>query len=140
MPGSPIRNVHLIKTVFDFNGLKYERGLYPTDIDAFIDFGDEGSVIIEAKSNGADMPKGQKMALERLSDDISSTRRKRKASLLICCQYTSYTEEGTVLLDACEVVSYRSRCKWYEPKRLVTVKELIDEWRKVFNLAPREAL
>ena len=52
----------------DFSKLRWGN-ITPTDIDAFIDFGNRVFVIIEAKLDGVELPRGQEIALERLCDN-----------------------------------------------------------------------
>lgn len=48
-----------------FKNLTYGK-ITPTDIDAFIDFGNKIFIIIEAKGEAVPVPTGQRIALERM--------------------------------------------------------------------------
>ena len=66
-----IRNPNSIARLRDFSGLRWGV-ITPTDIDAFMDFGGKVFVFIEAKHHKGTMPKGQRLAYERLSSACSS--------------------------------------------------------------------
>ena len=53
------------KQIISFEGMERRRKIIPTDIDGFIDYGGKGFVYMEAKLVGADVPDGQRWALER---------------------------------------------------------------------------
>lgn len=56
----------------DFQGLRWGT-ITPTDIDGFLDFGRRAFVFVETKTLGADLPAGQRLALERLADACQAT-------------------------------------------------------------------
>ena len=53
------------RQLIDFSGLRYNK-ITPTDIDGFIEYHDEAIVFMEFKYGNAELPYGQKLALERL--------------------------------------------------------------------------
>ena len=53
--------------VYDFDKMIFGT-ISPTDIDAFLDFGGKAFVIIETKYKNSPLPRGQRLALERLCD------------------------------------------------------------------------
>lgn len=62
-----IRNREYAKQLKDFSGLRYGK-ITPTDIDGFLDFGDQLFVVVEGKHAGSAIQTGQRLALERLVD------------------------------------------------------------------------
>lgn len=108
----------------DFSGLCFGK-ISPTDIDAFLEFGDKAYVFIEAKYKNAQLPYGQKLALERLVDCVGATRK----ALLIVCSHKSGPDED-IDIGACEVKAYRSRGQWRIPPNGNTVRKMIDEFMK----------
>lgn len=62
-----IRNRDHALQVKDFSGLRYGK-ITPTDIDLFLDFGNEIFIFAEAKYGDSILPLGQRLALERLVD------------------------------------------------------------------------
>jgi hypothetical protein len=50
----------------NFSKLKRMRNITPTDIDGFLDYGGRFFIFLEGKSEGRELEKGQRMALENL--------------------------------------------------------------------------
>lgn len=115
-----ISNRPMAERVRDFTGLRFGN-VTPTDVDAFMEFGDKQYVFIEAKSGGADMPRGQRLALERLCDAIAETGR---LSLLILCADKGV---GDIDFANCMVREYRYHGAWHTPKHPITVRAAIDK-------------
>ena len=93
----------------------------PTDIDAVIDFGGKLFVFIEAKLTGAALPRGQELALERLTDGYEETGRN---ALCIVCEHSN--REGEINLARCNVTRYRWHGTWRNPAGLLTTRKAID--------------
>lgn len=109
--------------VRDFSGLKYGK-ITPTDIDAVIDFGNQATVIIETKFRDTVMPLGQRIALERLTDQFDDAGRK---GLTIIASYDN--QEGDIDFARAIVSEYRCAHRWKTSKRKdLTVRELIDNF------------
>ena len=53
-----------------FSGLLRRRNITPTDIDGLIDYNGKAFIILEGKYGDAEIPKGQRMALENLANAI----------------------------------------------------------------------
>ena len=75
-----VRNSNYAKQLLSFAGMKFGT-ISPTDIDAFIEIRGEVFIFIEAKFGDAEMPLGQRLALERLTDTIEYAG--KKALLII---------------------------------------------------------
>ena len=120
-----IRNENYAKQLRDFSGLRYGN-ITPTDIDVFMEFGDKDFVFVEAKYGKADLPLGQKLALERLVDCVGETHRQ---SLLIIA-YHNVPYSDYVDIAKCGVKEYRSNHQWRKPKNNITVREMIDKFRE----------
>lgn len=89
----------------------------PTDLDAVIDFGGQLFVFIEAKLTGNSIPRGQELALERLTDGYPQ-------AIGIVCEHTNRT--GVINLANCVVKRYRWRGAWRNPRYVITVKFAVD--------------
>lgn len=114
-----IKNREYMQKIKDFKGLKY-RKIYPTDIDGFIDFGDNIFIVIELKYNGFVMPYGQSLAIERITDAFQKAG--KKAFVII----GEYESDGDIDVAECKVTRIRYRGKWNEVKSGITVKKAID--------------
>ena len=64
------------KQLNSFNGMIRRRNITPTDIDGIIDYNGKAFVILEGKYGDAELPKGQKMALENLANTILSANKR----------------------------------------------------------------
>jgi hypothetical protein len=109
----------------DFSGLTYGK-ITPTDLDGVIEYHDKGYVLIEVKVNGNDMPTGQRLALERLCDDLQNT----KPTILIVGIHDTPSDEA-IDFGACVVEKYRYKGAWYPDKKITDyigkpVKYLVD--------------
>jgi hypothetical protein len=127
-----IRNREYGKQLRDFSGLRFEKGITPTDIDGFVEFGNRVFVLIETKFDGAVMSWGQRTALERLADAIS--RGGDKHAILIIATHNS-AAEFDVDVGNCLVTEYRVRGLWKKPSGKITVKALIDMYREHCQLS-----
>jgi len=108
----------------DFTGLRYGN-ITPTDIDALIEYQDKCYIFIEAKKTGAQMPYGQRIALERLCDDL---QRVKPTILILMTHNTNANQEidfANSLVD-----KYRYKGEWKTPQNVPTVKMLIDSFLK----------
>jgi hypothetical protein len=115
----------------DFSGLRWGK-ITPTDIDGFIEFGDRLFVFVESKFNGAALPHGQRLALERLCDACHQPPR-RIAAVIIADQM-----EQSDLVDYAKlrVRAYRYGGTWRNPLRAdMTCKEAIDRLYAMSNRA-----
>lgn len=120
-----IKNRGYISQIKSFKGLQW-GAIYPTDIDAFLDFGDKLFVIVEVKYGGG-MPKtGQRIALERLCDACATSHRK---SVLLIAKHNN--EEDIAIKDT-KVEHYKMDGKWRQPQKIITVKEAIETLRQKF--------
>lgn len=115
------------KQLRDFTGLQF-KNITPTDIDAFVEFGDVLFVFIEAKQNGYSLPHGQKLGLERICDAIHGTRnensRQRIAALIVIEHETDCDED----IDCAEakVAGIYQDAKWRTPQHQTSCREAIE--------------
>jgi len=117
-----IRHRKTASTLNNFVNLQYGN-VYPTDIDAFMEFANKVFILIEGKQEGVELKGGQRYALERLCDKCDDGHSK---SLLIVCENRYLNDE--VDLGNSIVREYRSKRKWYQPNRQITVKSIIDNF------------
>jgi len=103
----------------DFSSLRYGN-ITATDVDGLIEYHDRGYIILELKLNNIPLPYGQKLALERLTDDLN-----RASKVTICIIASHHVSDPNDDIDAanCCVIEYRFKGKWQSPPRYCTVKE-----------------
>lgn len=106
----------------DFTGLRYGN-ITPTDIDALIEYKDKAYILIETKYKNAEMPYGQKLALERICDDLQKT----KPALLILATH-NYEVGEEIDFAHCMVEKYRYKGFWKLPGKTPNVRQLIDSF------------
>lgn len=119
LPRGAIRNREYANQVKDYSGLLYGR-ITPTDLDGIIDFGNKAWVIIELKHVDADMPTGQRRAIERLADIIWQSGR---PSLVLVAAHNT---DADIDVAFCKVVEYRYHGVWRDPPTYKTVRGAID--------------
>jgi hypothetical protein len=107
----------------DFRHLRYGK-ITPTDIDGLIDFGNKVFVIMETKHEGALIPFGQRLAIERLADIIDIAG---KHSLALIA---SHNTDGDIDFSQCLVSEFRFKGKWGKPNNPTTIKKAIDGFLK----------
>ncbi len=113
-------NEKLFKQGQDFSGLRWGN-ITPTDVDGLIDFGDDLWIIFELKHAGNDMPYGQRLAYERLTDDLS----KSKPCIFFLAEHTT-PQESPIDAQTAIVIEYRLNEKWKKASKGLTLKEAID--------------
>ena len=106
------------KQLRDFRGLRF-RNITPTDIDGLIEYQNKAYIFIEVKCVGVELPYGQKLALERLCDDLQKT----KPTIIIVCQHNTPSETDIDVAIA-GVVAYRTNGMWRNISG-ITVKQMI---------------
>ena len=114
----------------DFTGLRW-GAITPTDIDGFLDFGDKTFVFIEAKYNGAPMPCGQRLALERLTSACSAGG---KAAI---CLVGSHQTPPPALVDYANLSleRYWHEGAWHLPDKPMTIREAVDVFRRLNDIS-----
>ena len=80
------------RQIVDFSDIRY-KNITPTDIDGFFEKGNKAFVFYEYKLSGVDIPKGQKLALTRLVDVLSSAG---KAAVLFICRHEVSTPDEDI--------------------------------------------
>lgn len=104
------------KQLIDYSGLKYGR-VTPTDIDGLIEYHDRCFVLYEFKYRDTELPIGQRIALERIVDNLN------KPAILIVAEHDTGTR-ADIQADVCKVREYYYNGRWEYCH--ITVKELTD--------------
>jgi len=119
-----IINRERARQLIDFSGLRYDN-ITPTDSDAIIDWHNKAWVITEWKYLEAELPFGQRLAFERLTDDLE---RSGKPTLFMIAAHDVYDCDKDVDSANTPVREYRFKGKWYvfEASLIITVKEMTD--------------
>ena len=119
-----IRNRTKAKQLIDFTGLAY-GSICPTDIDGFIEYKGIAYVYLEYKYKDAQMPKGQRIALERLVNDAMAAG---KDAVLLLCSHDCPAEYDIDAATAMVTDIYYCG-KWHHEEG-ETVKVWVDKFLK----------
>jgi len=123
MERGKIYNYDRARQQIDFSGVKINQKITPTDFDAVIEYKDKAYIFIEYKYRDTTMPTGQRIAFERLVDDLNQL----KPSVLILASHDTPVEEDIDGAGALVKGVYGSH--GYIEKKLwegKTVKQMLD--------------
>lgn len=134
MAESRINNPQRMKQLIDFQGLAVDEYIYPTDIDGLIEYKDSEYIIFEVKYGDAEVPFGQKLALQRMVDDFTKTG---KQAVVFVCEHTVRNPDKPVVAAWCKVreIYYGGEKQWRKPTKEITVREAVDDFQKYSRLA-----
>jgi len=122
IPRGVIRNREYGTQVRDYSGLRFGN-ITPTDIDGLIEYRNQAYVIIETKFASAPLPFGQRLALERLSDDLA----KVKPNIVVVC---SHHNEADIDVANAVVSEFRWKARWNVPETETTAGDLVHRFVK----------
>ena len=111
--------------IIDFSGLRY-KNITPTDIDGFVEYQDKGFIFIEIKTAGAKMPRGQRVALERLCRCCANDG---KQAFIILGSHTTAVGSDVIAAD-CTVENVFYDNKWSDIHKGKTVQAIFDRAMK----------
>lgn len=124
------------KQLISFEGMELD-GKRPTDIDAFLEWNDRIRIWYECKYGGAEVPVGQRLALERL---VKDARRAGKHGIAMICDHT--TKAGSdVILARCNVreVYMTEGLRWRKPKFALDAFEATSDYIYTIEKKERDA-
>lgn len=121
-----IQNKERARQIIDFSGIRYER-ITPTDLDGFFEWHDKIFVFYEMKLNGATMPHGQRLALERLVDGL---RKAGKFPVLFLCEHNVNDCSQDIVASNTVVKSIYLGDGLTRPGHGLTAKQATDIWIK----------
>ena len=101
-----IRNSNQAKQGIDFYGLQ-NGPMHPSDIDAVLEFDNKAIIFIELKKINNDIPTGQRLLLERLTDSWHT-----KKAITIKATHSFKNDNNDVPLHLCQVEKFYYDGKW----------------------------
>lgn len=127
---SRIKQPHYAKQLIDFCGLELDGGLYPTDIDALIEYKDMEYILIEIKYKKKRMPFSQRIAIQRMVDDFTKAG---KRAIALVAEHDSSDPEIPVIAANCRVreLYYGEENIWRSPVCEMNVREAVDGFRGI---------
>ena len=117
------RNMADGKQIVSFEGLVYGNKS-PTDIDGVFEYDNKAWIVYEVKRKGVQIRYGQKLALERMINDLSATG---KYCIAVIAEHEVYDKSKPIPLLNCRVREYKLNNKpWRQPEFEHTGKEVTD--------------
>lgn len=125
MDNSYLKNRKYAKQLIQFTGLTFGSNgqKRPTDIDGFMDFDNRHFVFIEVKHGDADLPHGQRLALERLCDACTAAG---KHSTLMIGRHNTLDAGEDIDAAKLELSQLRLEGIWWKPAKQMTIREAIE--------------
>jgi len=107
--------------ICDYSGLRFGT-ITPTDIDGFIDLHGKAFIIFELKHRGAELPRGQRIALESLV--------KGRPGIVFVAEHSVDDVKQSVNAADCLVRELYLPCArlWRKPKCKITLLEAIQSY------------
>lgn len=118
-----IQNRLRSQQIIDFSGIRY-KNITPTDIDGFFEKAGKAFVFYEYKLQGAEIPKGQELALTRIIDGLSTAG---KTAVLFICRHNEINPVNDIKAANAIVEKIYWQGKWHKGKNK-TVKEHTDKF------------
>jgi hypothetical protein len=104
----------------DFSKLLVGK-ITPTDIDGLIEYKNKAYIFLEVKYKNVKLPDGQKLALERLCDDLFKVQ---KLAVLLVVEHNVDDTKESVNVGECFVRECYFNKKWTEPNKLTVVSAI----------------
>lgn len=130
---SRINNPYRMKQLIDFKGLEVDGYIYPTDIDGLIEYKDSEYILFEVKYGSAEVPLGQRLAIQRMVDDFTKVG---KQAVAFVCEHTVRDANKPVVAAWCKVreIYYGKEKQWRAPDNDITVREAVDSFQRYSKL------
>ena len=117
-----IFNRERARQLYDFEGLNV-GSILPTDLDGLIEYHDEAYILYEFKYKGTDMPTGQRIAIERMVNDLCKSGKQAVAFL---CRHEVKNPDEDVLAKDAIVTSVYWNGTWFDCNE--NVKDKTDKY------------
>lgn len=105
-----------------YEGMTFGR-ITPTDIDGVIEYHDEAVILYECKHADAEIPRGQKIALVRIIDDLQAAN---KEAILLICEH--HIARGDIRLANTIVREVYYKGSFHVPHNRTTAKEMTERF------------
>ena len=122
---SRIHNQGKMRQLIDFKNLEVDDHIYPTDIDGLIEYKNAEYIIFEIKFKGAEVPYGQKLALQRMVDDFTVAG---KRAIVLICEHNVKDTNIPVIAARCLVRELYSSDsgEWVVPVNNIRAREAVE--------------
>lgn len=119
-PRGVVRSEERARQLLRFDGMEFGT-ITPTDIDGLIEYRNKCYVFYEAKYNGSGIPCGQRLAIERICNDLQKT--KPAIALLV-----THESDGDIYLADTLVEAWYHKGEWHLEGRTHNAKEFTDSF------------
>lgn len=128
---SRIKNPCYAKQLIDFQGLNVDDNVYPTDIDALIEYHDSEYILLEVKYKNTRVPYSQRVAMQRMIDDFSKIGKK---AIAIIGEHSVTDSSQPIIAADCNVreIYYGDEGIWRAPNRPLVVRQAVDEFHNTY--------
>lgn len=117
-----INHVNRAQQINDFSGIRFGN-ITPTDIDGLIEYHNKAWIIFEIKYKDAQLPYGQRLALERMVKDFTDAG--KKAMAIVAEHYVDDTSKQVNAAECCVREVYHSgELSWKPPKRDIKLAKM----------------
>ena len=96
-----IRNVNQVKQAVDFSGVQ-NGVIHPSDVDAVLEFNNKFLILMEIKRKNNIIPTGQRLMLERMSDNWVKAC-EGNGSVVLKIEHEHYDDKTAIPLSKCVV-------------------------------------
>jgi hypothetical protein len=121
-----IKHKSRAQQINSFSGLIRRRNITPTDIDGLIDYNGKAFIILEGKYGDAELPKGQRMALENLANAMLDGSKK---VVVIVFRHNIHNVNQEINVSLQPVTEIYFKRKWF-PITLKNTLEVIEIFEK----------
>lgn len=128
-----IHNRERARQIRNFSGLRFQN-ITPTDIDGMIEYHNLCYVYMETKYKDAELPPGQRLALERQTDDLQ----KIKPCICIVCSHDITDPNQDIDMANTTVTEYRWNGAWRTKENTTTTKDLVERFISWVNTEHNE--
>ncbi len=122
MKSELINNPKRAKQVIAYDGIKSKK-VHPTDIDALLEFDGKYLILIELKVKGNKVPKGQRLALERIA--VKWVRDGGEAWIVYASHDTK--DDEIIFLKDCDIFEIWSSKRTLLLEKTIKVKSFLRE-------------
>lgn len=117
-----IRNLAYARQRADFTGLRFGN-ITPTDVDGLIEFEGRCCIFMETKHGEAELPLGQRLALERNCEKWGTN-----GIVLVMRNAQTGNTSPTYKIGELPVADYHYDGKWFQPKVELLCREAIEQF------------
>ncbi len=131
-----IKEPRYARQLIDFSGLKIPStttghdDVYPTDIDALIEYQDSEYLIFEIKYRKKQVPMGQQLALQRMADDFVKAG---KEAIVFICEHNEKDTTKPIVAANCLVREIYYRSEWRKFKKKIPAEEVLKRFQNNSN-------